>query len=48
MVSAPQPGTRRPMGREHGGVRLPDPPGRATDLQTALDALAERFAEAEG
>ena len=29
--------------REHGPVRLPDPPGRATDLQGALTALSERF-----
>ena len=29
--------------REHGPVRLPDPPGGATDLQQALDAIAERF-----
>jgi acyl dehydratase len=29
--------------REHGPVRLPDPPGDATDLQAALDAIAERF-----
>ena len=31
--------------REHGPVRLPDPPGGATDLQGALDAIAARFAE---
>jgi acyl dehydratase len=30
--------------REHGLVRLPDPPGGATDLQQALDAIAEEFA----
>jgi hypothetical protein len=30
--------------REHGEVRLPDPPGGATDLQGALTAIAERFA----
>jgi hypothetical protein len=30
--------------REHGPVRLPDPPGGATDLQQALEAIAERFA----
>jgi acyl dehydratase len=30
--------------REHGPVRLPDPPGRATSCQDALTALAERFA----
>jgi acyl dehydratase len=30
--------------REHGAVRLPDPPGGAPDLQAALDAIAERFA----
>jgi acyl dehydratase len=29
--------------REHGEIRLPDPPGGATDLQGALDALADRF-----
>ncbi len=29
---------------EHGPVRLPDPPGNATDLQGALDAIAEGFA----
>ena len=31
--------------REHGPVRLPDPPGRATDLPGALAALSDRFAE---
>jgi acyl dehydratase len=30
--------------REHGPVRLPDPPGLATSCQDALGALAERFA----
>lgn len=34
--------------RRHGDVRLPDPPGGASDLQGALDALAERFAEGGG
>jgi hypothetical protein len=29
--------------REHGPVRLPDPPGGATDLQAALEAISERF-----
>ncbi|HEX7133369.1 MAG TPA: hypothetical protein VF228_12385 [Iamia sp.] len=29
--------------REHGPVRLPDPPGGATDLQQALEAISERF-----
>jgi hypothetical protein len=29
--------------REHGAVRLPDPPGGATDLQGVLDAVAARF-----
>jgi acyl dehydratase len=29
--------------REHGSVRLPDPPGGARDLQGALDALAAGF-----
>ncbi len=31
--------------REHGPVRLPDPPGGATDLQSALDAIAAGFAD---
>jgi hypothetical protein len=29
-------------------VRLPDPPGGATDLQQALDAIAARFAAGIG
>jgi hypothetical protein len=29
--------------REHGPVRLPDPPGGATDLQGALDAIVAGF-----
>jgi acyl dehydratase len=29
--------------REHGAVHLPDPPGGATDLQSALDAVVTRF-----
>jgi hypothetical protein len=31
--------------REHGPVRLPDPPGSATDLQSALDAIAQGFGD---
>jgi acyl dehydratase len=31
--------------REHGPVRLPDPPGGATDLQGALEAIAASFAD---
>ncbi|MCU0273069.1 MAG: hypothetical protein MUE34_07555 [Acidimicrobiales bacterium] len=34
--------------REHGPVRLPDPPGGATTCQEALDALAARFVERGG
>jgi hypothetical protein len=30
--------------REHGPVRLPEPPGRATSCRDALTALSERFA----
>jgi acyl dehydratase len=30
--------------REHGPVRLPEPPGGATELQPALEAIAGRFA----
>ena len=33
--------------REHGEVRLPEPPGGATTCQEALDALAVRFASME-
>ncbi len=29
--------------REHGPVRLPEPPGGATDLQEALDGISSRF-----
>jgi acyl dehydratase len=29
--------------REHGAVRLPDPPGRPGDLASALDVVIERF-----
>jgi acyl dehydratase len=29
--------------RRHGGVRLPDPPGNATNLQDALRAISEDF-----
>jgi acyl dehydratase len=32
--------------RERGEVRLPDPPAGATDLQSALDAIAARFERA--
>ncbi|MCH2170580.1 hypothetical protein MK489_07330 [Myxococcota bacterium] len=31
--------------REHGPVRLPDPPGNARDLQALMDAIAQRFDE---
>jgi hypothetical protein len=31
--------------REHGPVRLPDPPGGAADLAAALDAVATGFAD---
>jgi hypothetical protein len=33
--------------REHGPVRLPDPPGNATTSEEALRALVTRFAEME-
>jgi hypothetical protein len=29
--------------REHGAVRLPDPPGGATDLASALEAIVVQF-----
>ena len=31
--------------RENGPVRLPEPPGGATDLPAALDAIAAGFAD---
>jgi hypothetical protein len=31
--------------KEHGPVRMPEPPGGATDLQSALEAIAEGFQE---
>jgi hypothetical protein len=31
--------------REHGPVRLPEPPGGARDLQSALEAIAEDFGD---
>jgi acyl dehydratase len=31
--------------KEHGPVRLPDPPGSSGDLQSALDSIAEGFAD---
>jgi acyl dehydratase len=34
--------------RSHGPVRLPDPPGGATDLEAALEALAVRYREPAG
>jgi hypothetical protein len=33
--------------REHGPVRLPEPPGGATTCQETLDALVSRFAAEE-
>jgi hypothetical protein len=33
--------------REHGPIRLPDPPGGATTCQATLDALVDRFAALE-
>ena len=30
--------------QEHGPVRLPEPPGNGADLQSALEAIADRFA----
>jgi len=33
--------------REHGPVRLPEPPGGATTCEETLDALVDRFAAEE-
>ena len=43
-VTAPGHATILLPSREHGPVRLPDPPGGATDLQGVLDAVAAEFA----
>jgi acyl dehydratase len=34
--------------RDHGPVRLPDPPGGATDLKAALEAISDRYREPAG
>ncbi len=43
MVTTPGHATVLLPSREHGPVRLPDPPGRAGDLQGTLDAVAAGF-----
>jgi acyl dehydratase len=42
-ITAPGSATILLPSREHGSVRLPDPPDQATDLPGALDAIANRF-----
>ena len=42
-VSSPGTATVLLPSRERGAVRLPDPPGGATDLETALTAISEAF-----
>jgi acyl dehydratase len=44
VVTAPGHATVLLPSREHGAVRLPDPPGSATDLEGALDAISQQFA----
>nr|BFE28183.1 MaoC family dehydratase N-terminal domain-containing protein [Actinomadura rugatobispora] len=43
-ITSPATATVLLPSREHGPVRLPDPPGRATTLEGAFDATIERFA----
>jgi hypothetical protein len=43
-VTSPGTATILLPSREHGPVRLPDPPGGARDLETALAAISEAFA----
>jgi acyl dehydratase len=43
-VTAPGHATILLPSREHGGVRLPDPPGGAHDLEQALTAISAEFA----
>jgi acyl dehydratase len=43
VVTTPAKATILLPSRQHGPVRLPDPPGKATDLSGALDAIARRF-----
>jgi hypothetical protein len=31
--------------RQHGAVRLPDPPGGARDLREALQAISDRYVD---
>jgi acyl dehydratase len=42
-VTSPATATILLPSREHGPVRLPDPPGRATTLEGAFDATIDRF-----
>jgi len=44
-VTTPGHATMLLPSRERGPVRLPEPPGGGTDLQTALDAISSRFDE---
>jgi hypothetical protein len=46
-VTTPGHATMLLPSREHGPVRLPDPPGGGTNTQEVLDALVERFADRE-
>ncbi|UGQ11438.1 acyl dehydratase [Yinghuangia sp. ASG 101] len=42
-ITSPATATILLPGREHGPVRLPEPPGRATDLPEAFDAVIDGF-----
>jgi hypothetical protein len=43
-ITSPATATILLPGREHGPVRLPRPPGDAGTLESAFDAMADRFA----
>jgi hypothetical protein len=43
VVTSPGTATILLPSREHGAVRLPEPPGGATDLASALTAISEAF-----
>jgi hypothetical protein len=42
-VTTPATATILLPSREHGAVRLPDPPAGATTLEDAFTAMAQRF-----
>jgi hypothetical protein len=44
-ITSPASATMLLPSREHGPVRLPDPPGRAGTLEAAFGVMIDRFAQ---